>query len=272
MRISELLASCAFALVIMTGAGQHARAFDGTPTQQVIVPPSPSENAREGMKAYHAGKMKEAVDHWTKAAESGDTASQFRLASMFQLGQGGLDRDDSKAFRFFRQIVESRADDDPGTPQSNMTGKAFVQLGAYYLKGIPGTEVKKDAVQAWRLFYHAASVFGDAEAQYNLARLYLTGEGVEKNAMLAARWLRNAAEKGHKNAQATLGELLFVGEQMPGRHAEGLMWLSLAREKARGAADEWIITAHDDAYTLASDEERAEAVRSLRRWARMSRD
>ncbi len=265
------VASATVAFLSLCGAASASDVRTNATAQEPVLALSTADMARLGTQAFAAGKMQEAIAHWTQAAEKGDMNSQYRLASLFQNGDSGIKRDDVKAFRLLQKIVESCVDDDPGSPQSHMAAKAFRHLGEYYLKGIHGTDIRKDSRQAWQLFYHASSVFGDAEAQYHLARLYLTGEGVEKNSVMAARWLRNSAEKGYKNAQATLGELLFLGETISARRAEGLMWLSLAREKAKGEVDEWIVSAHDDAYTLASDAERAEAIRSLRRWAHMGR-
>ncbi len=48
-------------------------------------------------------------------------------------------------------------------------------LGHYYLKGIPNSTVAPDAERARDMFAYAASYFGDADAQYELGRLYLEG-------------------------------------------------------------------------------------------------
>lgn len=246
-------------------AGAHVLAFDGTPSSPRMI--NPLDAARQGTEAFQAGNLQEAIASWTKAAELGHIASQWQLGRLFAGGDGGVQRDDLKAFHYFSQIVETHGDDEPTSPQAQYARSAFVRLGSYYLAGIPGTEVKQDFSLAWRMFYHAASVFGDSEAQYQIGRMYLDGTGVEFNPRMAANWLRTAADKGHVPAQATLGELLFVGrgQDLPRRPVEGLMWLSLAREKARMPRDAWIATAFDDAWTLASDEEHAQAATLVRR-------
>jgi TPR repeat protein len=71
--------------------------------------------------------------------------------------------------------------------------------------------------------------FGDANAQYNLARMHFEGAGVKKD----SRWLFLAADKGHLQAQALLGQTLFSGrEGVRPQRALGLMWLTLARKAA----------------------------------------
>jgi TPR repeat protein len=258
MRTFRLLA-IALALV---GAAGGARAFDGTPSPTRI---NPIEAARAGTLAFRNGNLNEAIAAWTRAAENGHVGSAWRLGRIFADGEG-VQRNDLQAFRWFSRIVETHGDEDPGSPRAQIASRAFVEVGTYLMAGIPGTDVRQDFSRALRMFYHAASVFGDADAQYNLGRLYLDGAGVEFNPRLAASWLRSAAEKNHREAQATLGELLFSGRHLPRRAVEGLMWLSLARQQARGAMDAWIIAAFDEAFILASDDERQQAARLTRQF------
>jgi TPR repeat protein len=46
---------------------------------------------------------------------------------------------------------------------------------------------------------------GNAEAQYNLGIMYVTGQGVPKNGEEAAKLFRLAADQGHAPAQYNLG-------------------------------------------------------------------
>jgi TPR repeat protein len=110
------------------------------------------------------------------------------------------------------------------------------------------------------MFSYAASYFGDADAQYSLARLYLDGVGVPPDARQALRWLGLAAAKGQYRAQALLGSILFKGELVSRQGARGLMWLTLARDSSNGADDEWITEMHNAAFKQATDDERAMAL------------
>ena len=137
---------------------------------------------------------------------------------------------------------------------------AFTALGAYFLDGIKGTYVRPNPERAYDMFNYAASYFGDPNAQYNLARLYLDGTGVEADPRQAARWFNLAAEKGHAPAQALLGQLLIDGQGVPKQRARGLMWLSLAREAAKGRKDDWIVALYDKAWSAASEDDRMTAL------------
>jgi uncharacterized protein len=63
---------------------------------------------------------------------------------------------------------------------------------------------------------------GDAEAQYNLGRIYHQGIGVKQNNTEAADWYRRAAEQGHGDAQNSLGLLLVADHRdYPGAAQQG---------------------------------------------------
>ncbi len=127
------------------------------------------------------------------------------------------------------------ADDNPDTPQARFVANAFVALGHYYLDGIPKTAIKRDPDRAREMFAYAASYFGDPDAQYYLARLYLDGNGAPHDPRQAARWFGLSAQKGQYQAQAMLGAMLFTGDHVPRQAARGLMWLTLARTTPRTA-------------------------------------
>src|SRR4030081_4112921 len=90
------------------------------------------------------------------------------------------------------------------------------------------------------MFSYAASYFGNADAQYDLARLYLRSAGSSRDDFrYGARWLGLAAQKGQHQAQAMLGQMLFNGDRLPPQRARGLMWLTLASANAT-AGEGWI--------------------------------
>lgn len=75
-------------------------------------------------------------------------------------------------------------------------------LGVSYALGRGG---KPYDPQKARSYFEDASVLGSTNAQYNLASFYYQGlGGLEKNVYEAENWLRQAAEKGHKEAQKAL--------------------------------------------------------------------
>ena len=138
-------------------------------------------------------------------------------------------------------------------------------LGHYYLDGIPNTAVTASPELARRMFAHAASYFGDPEAQYQLASLYLAGNGVDREPRRAVPWLVLAANKGHYKSQALLGRILFNGEHGMRQRASGLMWLTVACD-GPGGKEPWIAELRETAVKQATDDERALALILLKRW------
>src|SRR6202789_3821988 len=122
------------------------------------------------------------------------------------------------------------------------------------------------------MFSYAASYFGNADAQYDLARLYLRSAGSSRDDFrYGARWLGLAAQKGQHQAQAMLGQMLFDGNRLPRQAARGLMWLTLAL--ANATQDEtWIKENYNQAYARASDDDRVMALQMLEHWVQGRRD
>jgi uncharacterized protein len=203
---------------------------------------SATDAYRQGMVAIKSGETELALSALEYAAERGVLGAQLKLARVYAAGNG-VRKDDAKAFFFYRQIANQRADISPLSPVAKYVAEAFVALGQHYLQGVEATGVQQDPARAADLFRHAASYFGDSDAQYALARLYLDGTGVDKNMGLAVNWLATAAKKQHAAAQATLGELLWRGgDEVRQRPARGLALIMLAHAnaKARGKEPKWI--------------------------------
>jgi exopolysaccharide production negative regulator len=245
-------------------------AFDGTRAAPNAPAPTPFEAFRSGARALKAGETTKGVHALEYAAEQGHTAAQWKLGRMYAEGDG-VKQDDLRAFQYFSRIANSHADESPEAPQSRFVANAFVALGHYYLEGIPNTVVKANPGRAREMFSYAASYFGDPDAQYNLARMYLEGNGAAKDPRQAARWLGLAANKGQYQAQALLGHILFKGEHVPRQAARGLMWLTLARDSA-ASGDTWIHDLYDTAFKQATHDERQVALIYLERWMKGRRE
>jgi hypothetical protein len=205
------------------------------------------------------------------AAEGGHPIAQWKLGRMYANGDG-VTQDDLRAFEYFSRIANAHAEDSPSAPQAAIVANAFVALGRYYLNGIPNSKIKPDTERAREMFSYAASYFGNADAQYDLARLYLkTPDASRDDFRYGARWLGLAAQKGQHQAQALLGQMLFNGDRLPPQRARGLMWLTLARDSA--LPDEaWIKESYNRAIAKASDDDRAMALQMLEHWVQGRKD
>ena len=240
-----------------------------TPTAHTALPLVPFTSARDALKAWMrdstAGNKVGAVRALEYAASQGHLTAQYKLGRMYAGGEG-VPANDLKAFEYFSKIADENADAVPGTADARLVGSAFVALGNYFSDGIKGSYVKPNPDRAFDMFHYAASYFGDPDGQYNLARLYMTGQGANRDPRQAARWMKLAAEKGHAPARAAFGEMLIRGgEGVPRQPVLGLMWLAMAREGADPAREAWIIERHDVAFAAASSSDRSAALALIER-------
>jgi TPR repeat protein len=247
-----------------------AGAFDGAPVNQDTAIPVAGA-AAASKKAIPPSATDSSLTSLQYAAEGGHPVAQWKLGRMYADGDGVV-QDDLRAFEYFSRIANAHAEDSPSAPQAAIVANAFVALGRYYLNGIPNSKITADPERARETFSHAAVYFGNADAQYELARLYLKNAGSSRDDFrYGARWLGLAAQKGQHQAQALLGQMLFNGDQLPRQAARGLMWLTLARDSA--TADEtWIRDSYNKAIAKASEDDRAMALQMLEHWVQGRKD
>lgn len=120
-----------------------------------------------------------------------------------------------------------------------------------------------DGIAAWQRGDAAAAVRiwqpladkGDADAQFNLGQAYRLGKGVPLDLASAQGWFDKAAHKGHVDAQATLGLMLFQS----GNRVGALRWLSAAADAGEPRALLMVGTALYNGDGIAADPVKAYA-------------
>ncbi len=233
-----------------------ANASRRIPAQQFA---SGQQALRMGLDDLKAGNVEASVPALAYAAASGEPLASWKLGEMYANGDG-VPRDDFKAYHYFDQLVESYDEDQPDPRDLSAFSSAFVAVGVFCLNGIPNTDVGADPKRAYKLFQYAATTFGDPDAQYNLARMYMFGAGgLAKDDIAVIRWLALAAKRGHPPSQALLGHMLFKGEGVLDQRARGLMWLEFAKDGAQNPKDQWIRELYGRDFEKASDSDRRQA-------------
>lgn len=106
----------------------------------------------------------------------GQPLARWKLGEIYANGDG-VSRDDFKAYRYFDQLAEDYNEDQPDPQDLSAFFSAFFAVGVYCLNGIANSILRPDPQRAHVLFQFAAATFGDLNAQYNLARLYMLGTG-----------------------------------------------------------------------------------------------
>lgn len=206
-----------------------------------------------GFNAYKNGQKEDAVEAYRYAAEKGHTGSRWALANMYEAGDGVVE-DDFEAFKIYAQIANQGI--EPGSEDTGFFVNALMSLARYYRNGIPNTPVKADLAQARQLYFQVASTFGLPEAQFQLARMILAGEGGATNVQQAKKWLNMARKGGHAGAMSVFGSLLFE----EGQTVRGLAFLTAALSHCATKECEWMQRLQEQAFASASEEDRTVAV------------
>lgn len=250
VRVSRFLFSVSVAAGLLGSVGS-AGAFDAKAAK--AEKSSPWAVFQWGYDAYKSGHKDEAVQAYRYAAENGQLGATWKLARMYAEGDG-VARDDYEAFKFFSEIVDH--DIEPGSPEESYISDALVALGGYMKSGIPGV-VSPNPVAAQEYYMRAAANYRNADAQYEMGKMFLRGEGgMRASVKQAGRWLQLAAAKGHAGAQATLGNLLFES----GKVVRGLALMTAALERARPGDRTWIRGMQEQAFAVAGEADRRTAI------------
>jgi TPR repeat protein len=257
MRVTEFVKAgvvCSLAFGGMAASVPRAFALDpsiiGTPEE----PRSPWAVFRFGFSAYQNGHKEQAVEAYRYAAENGQLGARWKLARMYAEGDG-VAQNDYEAFKFFQQIVSQEV--EPGSPEESYVSDALVALGGYARTGIPGTPIEQNMVAAQEYYMRAAATYRNPNAQFEIGKMFLNGEGgLRSSLQQAGRWFQLAAEKGHAGAQATLGNLLFQS----GKVVRGLAMMTAALERAQPDDKPWIRGMQEEAFALAGEGDRRTAV------------
>lgn len=254
MRIFELtkgLSIAVAAALMLTGLTSQAPAFDRKNAE--AKKESPWSVLRFAFSAYKKGKKEEAVEAYRYAAEKGQVGASWKLGRMYAEGDG-VERNDLEAFKFFLDITSR--DVEPGSADAPYISDALVAIARYLKRGIPGTNVVANPAASRDYYMRAAATYRNPDAQFEMGRMFLDGDGVRRNIKQAGRWLQLATEKGHAGAQALLGNLLYQS----GKAVQGLALMTAALERASPNDKHWIRGMQEEAFALAGENDRRTAI------------
>lgn len=259
--LNRRLTSLFLALPLVLSAGMTTSyAFDAS--KVIKGDTAPGQIFQYFFKFREDGKPEEAVEVLKYAADKGNSAAQWKLARIYQTGDG-VEQNQLEAFMIFQKIAHQSAYAIPNTPTWQYGADAFVALGKYHYNGIPNTYVNPDEGKARVMFTTAAMVYRHPEAQFELGRIQINNDKIYGQGRSGIRNLSLAYDKGHVGAEALLGYSIFEGVHTKYDPVRGLFMLGNAKRRASANDLEWINQIHDEAYSLARPEDREEAVRRL---------
>ncbi len=115
---------------------------------------------------------------------------------------------------------------------------------------------------------------GDPQSQYQIAVLYLRGDGVPQSFAEAVKWFRKAADRGDGDAQFNLGHMYAQGSGVKKDFIEAYKWFYVAADSYQAnPAGDWAnpdpsqaARFRDQISAQLSDKERAKAEKRAKAW------
>jgi len=149
---------------------------------------------------------------------------------------------------------------DPTLQANAESGDAMAQfrLGMAYLKG---EGVDRDAQLAMKWIGKAAEQ-GYSEAQYRLGAMHHSGRGALQSFPLAFKWFERAAQQNHAGAQYSLGVMYRSGQGVGVDKSTAYVWFNLAASQGHERAGE----ARDSLLPALSPEQVLAAQRLAQEW------
>jgi uncharacterized protein len=229
---------------------------------------SPEAAFEQGMGAVKAGQLELAIPALEHAASRGILMAQYYLARIYA-DNANPHTDHAKAYMLYQHISDEYADIDPDADQrAPFVAKSLTALAGYVKAGVAEIGLQPNAERAAEYLHHAATFFNDPDAQFELAKIYLRGEGVPEDAKRAMHWLSVLTRKGHAGAQAFLADLYWRGKHVTQDQLRALALITVAVEHAPSHERIWIEDIHQNIFCGASEGTRQQAEVIVADWRR----
>ncbi len=227
-------------------------------TMAAAAPPARAESLRfvspeaaleQGLSAYRSGVFGIAEKALSYAAQRGSLLGKWYLSRLYADPSSAM-TSHARSYELLLAIVQEHAphidvDDDP---RATYVGKALTALAGYWLRGLPEIGIKPNAERAAGYLQEAATYFRNHDAQFELAKLYLTGDGVPVDKRQATHWLSTLSQIGHPGAQAFLADLYWRGKILQRDEGRALALITLAVENAPAQERIWIEDIYQSIY------------------------
>lgn len=264
MRISDMRRGLLGLLVVagaaLTGAG-GAIAAATAPTTTL---PAPDDYTR-AETALREGHFEAGLSALKMAAQRGGVRAGLRLAKIYAEGKI-VPHDEAKACELYGTLADRHWQIDRTDPAAKLIAEAFRLWAFCYMKGTVAANAERNPSKAAELFYYSGVILDDAESLYELARMYLKGDGIAPNPRLGVHYLFSASRKRFAPAQALLGTLMWEGKMLKQQRVNGLALLKFALDTAKPEEKPWIDRQHEEAMLTAGKDEEAEALKLVQEW------
>lgn len=227
---------------------------------------SSEEALRQGISAYNGGYYEIAIPALEFAAAQNLFLGTYYLAVAYADSNSAY-TDHGKAYMLFKRIANEHADVDPDhDARAPYVARSLTALAKYVRGGLPGLSLRANPRLAVEYLNHAAVFFNDEDAQFELSKMQINGDGVRPDVARGRHWLAVLAENGHAGAQAFLADLYWRGKYVKKNPVRALTLISIAAKNAPASDQVWIDDIYQNIYCGAPQGVREQATGMVAEW------
>lgn len=237
---------------------------------------SPDDALRQGISAFNGGYYELAVPALEAVVESNPSVGRFYLARIYADNEGSY-TDHAKAYKIFRSLADELQDVDPDDEVlAPIAARALTAVSKYQRAGLPDASVRADVTAADRALQRAALTFNNEDAQFELAKVLLRGEGPDitlggpddptSKIANGRHWLSRLSRGGHAGAQAFLADLLWRGKFVKKDQPAALNLIDVAVTHAPPHERVWIEDIYQNIFCSAGEGVRQQATGRVAEW------
>lgn len=104
-----------------------------------------------------------------------------------------------------------------------------------------------------RCYIVPAANAGNAEAQHNLAQLYLNGQGVRRDVSKAVEWMEKAAKQDYEPSATSLGSMFESGTVVPKDPKRALTWMMASARLGNAESQVYVGSQYETGERVAQD-------------------
>lgn len=230
---------------------------------------------KQGIAAFNGGYYELAVPALEVAAESNPVFGAYYMGRIYADNEGSY-TDHAKAYGIFRRLADELRDVDPDDEDlAPIAAKALTHVSSYLRSGIAEAGLKRNTAEADRALQRAALFFNNEDAQFELAKVLLRGEGPdmalgsdneESKIENGRHWLSRLSRKGHAGAQAFLADLMWRGKFVPKDQIAALNLIDVAVANSPPNERVWIDDIYQNIYCNAGEGVRRQATGRVAEW------
>lgn len=231
---------------------------------------------KQGIAAFNGGYYELAVPALEVAAETSPVLGTYYIAQIYADNEGAY-TDHGKAYSIFRKLADELRDVDPDDEDlAPIAAKSLTQVSRYLRTGIAETGLQPNIKAADSALQRAALFFNNEDAQFELAKVFLRGEGPDlrmsgedgRDSKIenGRHWLSRLSQNGHAGAQAFLADLMWRGKFVPKDQIAALNLIDVAVANAPAGERVWILDIYQNIYCNAGEGVRRQATGRVADW------